>query len=55
MYRNWPELEMWPPVAYAEAISGAGVTGVVYDSVREMLAQLGLDRDREFSAFINVW
>jgi hypothetical protein len=51
-YRHWPEVALWPPQAYAEAIVGAGFTGVVYDSVREMLAQVDLDPDREFSTFL---
>jgi hypothetical protein len=53
--RHYPELRPnWNGEAFAEALGG--FTVVIFDSVREMLAQLRLDPDREtdISVFMNL-
>jgi hypothetical protein len=46
--RHYPALSReWEPAALAAAITGRGFTGVVYDSVREALSELGGDSNAE--------
>ena len=55
--RHYPELDpAWTPDSVGEAIGGAGFTVVIYDSAREMFAQLRLDPDRErdVSRFVSL-
>jgi hypothetical protein len=48
MGRHYPAFDaMWEPADYAEAIAGHGYTGVVYDSVREVISELGGDPNAE--------
>jgi hypothetical protein len=40
--RHYPAFSReWEPADYAEAIAGRGYTGVIYDSVREVISELG--------------
>ena len=53
--RHWPGFDLgWNPTAYGEALAGFTVVG--YDSLREVLSQLGLDPDRErdISRFVDL-
>jgi hypothetical protein len=55
--RHYPEMRAdWQGAAFAEAIAGLGFTGVIYDSVREVAAQLGADTDDEtdYSRLLNL-
>jgi hypothetical protein len=55
--RHYPEMRAgWQGAAFAEAIAGLGFTGVIYDSVREVAAQLGADTDSEtdYSRLLNL-
>lgn len=46
--RHYPEMaSRWSPDAFAEAIAGLDFGVVAYDSLREFLARLDLDPDRE--------
>lgn len=54
--KHYPRLERgWSPEAFGEAITGEGFTVVIFDSVREYLAQLDIDAHRgDVSPFINL-
>jgi hypothetical protein len=46
--RHWAELDKrWQGSDFGEAIAGAGFSGVILDSAREHLRQVGLDPDRD--------
>jgi hypothetical protein len=46
--RHWPEIDRhWAGPAFGEAIGGMGFTGLILDSAREFLHQVGLDPDRD--------
>jgi 5S rRNA maturation endonuclease (ribonuclease M5) len=55
--RHYPAVERWTGEDVAEAIGGLGFTGVIYDSLREFLGQLGLDPDSEkdVTAFFTIF
>jgi hypothetical protein len=55
--RHYPSIARWEPHDVAEAIAGLGFTGVVYDSLREFLGQLGLNPDKEedLTVFFNIF
>ena len=55
--RHYPEIHgAWTGAAVAEAIAGLGFTGVVYDSVREVMTQLGgnPNDDADYSRLVNM-
>jgi hypothetical protein len=55
--RHYPMIERWKGEDVGEAIAGLGFTGVVYDSLREFLGQLGLkpDDEKDVTVFFSIF